>query len=325
MRPRRRLGSSRCRIVAGLATAAAFVVPSAHPFAGAFEPTDVGFAVCPHVTQTTNTPAGVGPGPGCGSPVSSSDVFLGPDNRCTPASNTDLGTFMTTQNPLGLWAGAKTPDNCATVPPTRGHVVQGAGFTVTVSQTGACPTTLTVPARTPPVGGPLGGVLFPIGTLRFGTYRVTLDFPDQTVLDPRTGQSTSWTGNRATGTLHVGTTFTETDRSALAVADNTYAVLISSSVAGPGAGELVLTRTGNVAVLKGTDYYACGTISVTGTVRFGKRGRGGVTRLTGTGNLTGGTGNYKGVKGSFAVSGTYDPQTKRATFGLKGTATFASG
>jgi hypothetical protein len=240
--------------------------------------------------------------------------------------NSDLGTWMTTQNPLGLWVGVKSPpDNCATVPPTRGAQVQGGAFTVTVSQTGACTTTLTIPARTPPFGGPTGGVIFPIGTLRFGTYSVNVDFPDQTVVDPRSGQSTRLIGNQATGTLHVGTTFTEMDRSALAGAGNTYAVLINSSVAGPGAGELVLNRRGNVAVLRGTDYYACGTISIAGTVTFGKRGSSGVARLTGTGTLTGGTGNYKGVNGNFMLNGGYNPKTKRATFVLKGTATYASG
>jgi hypothetical protein len=240
-------------------------------------------------------------------------------------TNTDLGAFMTTQNPLGLWVGVKSPpDNCATVPPTRGAQVEGGAFTVTVSQTGACMTTLTIPARTPPFGGPRGGVIFPIGTLRFGTYSVTVDFPEQTVVDPRSGQSTSLIGSHATGTLHVGTTFTETDRSALARAGNTYAVLINSSIAGPGAGEIVLSRRGNVAVLRGTDYYACGTISITGTVTFGKRGPRGAARLTGRGTLAGGTGNFKGVRGNFTLSGSYDPTTKRATFLLKGTATYAS-
>ena len=168
----------------------------------------------------------------------------------------------------------------------------------------------------------MGGVLFPIGTLRFGTYSVTVDFPDQTVVDPRSGQSTSWIGNHATGTLRVGTTFMETDRSALAAAGNTYAVLISSSVAGPGAGELVLNRTGNVAVLRGTDYYACGTINITGTVTFGKRGAGGLARLTGNGSLTGGTGNFKGIKGAFTIKGSYSTKAERATFVLKGAATY---
>lgn len=315
----------RYRTVASVATAAAFALLSAEPFAAVSAPTDVGFAVCPRVTQTTNTPAGVGPGAGCGSPVSSSSVFLAPDNTCTPATNRDLGTFMTTQNPLGLWVGVKSPDSCATVPPTRGPAVQGGAFTVTVSQTGACSTTLTIPARTAPLGGQFGAVLFPIGTLRFGTYSVTVDFPDQTGIDPRSGQPMSWIGNHATGTLHVGATFTETDRSALATSGDTYAVLISSSVAGPGAGELVLHRSGNVAVLRGTDYYGCGTISITGTVTFGKRRPSGVARLTGSGTLTGGTGNYKDIKGNFTLRGSYDPVTKRATFVLKGTATYTSG
>jgi hypothetical protein len=200
MRPR--------RIVASLATTAAFALLLAAPFAAASTPTDVGFSACAGVTATTNWPAGPAP-PGCGSPISSSSVFLAPDNTCTPATNTNLGTFMTTQNPLGLWVGIKSPDSCATVPPTRGPLVQGGAFTVTVGQTGACPTTLTIPARTTPFGGPVGGVIFPIGTRRFGTYSVNVDFPDQTTVDPRSGQSMSWIGNHATGTLHVGTTFTE--------------------------------------------------------------------------------------------------------------------
>ena len=63
--------------------------------------------------------------------------------------------------------------------------------------------------------GPYGDVVFPIGSLPLGSYSVTVSFPDQTLVNPQTQVSRSWIGSHASGTLHVGTTFTETDTNAL--------------------------------------------------------------------------------------------------------------
>ena len=165
-------------------------------------------------------------------------------------------------------------------------------------------------------------VVLPIGNIPFGKYTVTVDFPDQTVGDPQSPQFVSWGGSHVSGTLRVGdTTFTETDTIALA-RGSTFAVLLSNSLAGQGAGQLV-SKAGNRSInLSGTDYYACGTINVAATLRPGKRGANGVTRLTGDGSINGGTGNYKGLEGTFTLSGTLSARTNRGTLLLKGSATY---
>lgn len=246
----------------------------------------IDFAVCPNITTTTFVGASAGPS-GCGPAVFSSGAIIIPPDKSscnTPATNTDLGAFFTTQNPLGVFAHINGGNSCATSPPTQGAALgEGATVTVSVAQTGFCPTTLTVPSPK----GPFGGIAFPIGNLPFGSYRVTLTVPDQT----------SFIGSRASGTLRVGTTFTETDRNALAAPGKsaTFGVLLQNSAAGRGAGELQWTKTTNSsAEIKGTHYYACGTINVEATVRYGKRSPGGVVRVAGQGAFTGGTGNYEG-------------------------------
>jgi len=106
----------------------------------------------------------------------------------------------------------------------------------------------------------------------------------------------TWLGSRATGILHVGGTFTETDTNALTRPGKnaTYATLLQSSLAGPGAGDVRWSRLStSSAELKGTDYYACGTIDVHATIGYGKRGANGLARVTGEGSLTGGTGNVQ--------------------------------
>jgi len=271
--------------------------------------TRLGFYICPNVTTTIYPQTPDQSLPGCGSPVMSpNDNNPTPNgDPCQPAStNTDLGAFLTTQNPLGAFVASGTPNNCATNPPTRGRGTFNAALDVSVVQRGFCPTTLTVAARE----GPLGGVFFPIGTLPLGTYDVTVTLPAQTVNEP-TGP-VSWLGVQVRGTLRVGTTFTETDKLA-APGGNNLAALLQNSFAGPGAGKLVLTKT----AMSGTEYHACGTISIAASVTIGKRGS-----VRGKGLLTGGTGNYKGINGAFKLTGSYNTKTKRGTFVLKGDATF---
>jgi hypothetical protein len=298
----------------------------AAPIYAASTPSRVEIAICPHIMQTTYPYAGPGVGPGnfgCLSTVFSAGmIFVRPDNTCTTPTNTDLGTFLTSDEPLGAWVAAGGLNSCATTPPTLGPGAAGGALTVSLTQTGSCPATLAIPAQI----GPHAAVVFPIGSLPFGSYSVTVDYPDQTVLGPQAQQPMSWIGSHASGTLHVGTTFTETDRSALADTGKSdrFAVLLNNSVAGQGAGQLVSSKTANpsTANLTGTDYYACGTISIAATVTYGKRGANGVARLTGNGTLTGGTGNYKGITGTFTVTGTYSTKTYRGTLALKGTATY---
>jgi hypothetical protein len=276
--------------------------------------TRLGFYICPNVSTTIYPQTPSQTLPGCGPPVVSpnSNNPSPTGNPCEPATgNTDLGAFVTTQNPFGAFVASGAPNNCAVNPPMLGPGAGGAALDVKVAQRGFCPTTLKVSARE----GPLGGVFFPIGTLPLGIYDVTVTLPPQTVSEA------SWAGVQVKGTLRVGTTFTETDAHALATG-NRFATLLSNSFAGPGAGELVSTKTGNVAQLRGTNYYACGTINVAATVTYGKRRSNGVVRLRGNGNLVGGTGNYKDIKGAFTLRGSYSTKTNRGTFVLKGEASY---
>jgi hypothetical protein len=269
--------------------------------------TRLGFYICPNVT-TTIYPETPGQSlPGCGPPVVSpnSSNPSPSGNPCEPPTgNTDLGAFLTTQNPFGAFVSSGAPNNCATNPPTRGPGAPGAALDVRVVQRGFCPTTLTVPARE----GPLGSVFFPLGTLPLGTYDVTVTLPAQTV------GPMSWLGVQVTGKLRVGTRFTETVAHALVTGRNTFSALLRNSFADAGAGRLVLTTTGR---LTGTEYYACGTINVAATVRYGKRGA-----LSGRGNLVGGSGNYKDIKGAFTLRGRYNARTGRGSFSLTGEASF---
>jgi len=192
-----------------------------------------------------------------------------------------------------------------------GPGASNAAVTLNVVQQGFCPTALTVQALT----SPQGSVVFPIGSLPLGTYTVTATLPAQTV------GSQSWLESHATGMLHIGGPFKETDAVALARSDNTFAALLANNFAGPGAGALSLSRAGRVADIKATDFYACGTITLAGTITYGKRTRG-IARLTGSGNITGGTGNYLGLGGKFTLMGSYKAKTNRATFVLTGVATY---
>ena len=266
-------------------------------------PTQLALLACPNVTQTIY-PA---PAPsnddlsgwttrlGCFGPVVSGGYV---DCSGTPHPNTDLGAFRTSQNPLGLAVQLNARPTCGSDP---GAGVGNGELAVTVTKTGFCPQTSTVAARTGSAS-----VIFPIGSLSLGAYEVTVAFPGQGAL----------VGTHATGTLHMGgVRFTETDTTALAKS-NAFAVLLDNSIAGRGAGALTVTRAGTKAHLVGTDYYACGAINVDATVRLAKH------RVTGDGLITGGSGNYKDLKGSFTVKGSYNARTGRGTLTLKGIATY---
>ena len=118
------------------------------------------------------------------------------------------------------------------------------------------------------------------------------------------------------GVLRVGAKFKEVATHAL-VTRNRFAALLQNSFAGVGAGALTSSRSGKTARLTGIDYYACGTIDVSATVTYGRRGA-----LRGSGTFTGGTGNYNGIKGGFTVGGSYNTRTGRGLFVLTGEATF---
>lgn len=286
-------------LTAALALAGALVLASvAH---GALN-SQLDFSVCPNITTATYFGAFSSP-PGCGPGVlSPGGVIIRPDNTCGPESSlTDLGTFLSSQNPLGVFAHVSARNNC---PPENPLGPGGSGaFTVGVVHMGFCPAALTVTSP----NGRLDGIAVPIGSLSAGSYRVTVTFPDQG----------SWLQSQASGTLHVGGSFTETSALASPGKNGTFAALLQNSLAGPGAGDLQWTKTGSAAELKGTEYYACGMINLRATLHFGKR-----SRLSGSGALMGGSGNYEGIKGTFTVAGTYRLKTGRGTLALKGTVTY---
>lgn len=276
--------------------------------------TRLDFSICPDVTSTTypQTPTGLNT-QGCGPPVlSPNDAIIPPNgNTCQLPGNTDLGAFTTTQNPLGMTVASGSPINCAANPPTRGPGAGGAAINVSVAQRGFCPTSFAISARE----GPIGPVIFPIGSLPLGTYDVTVTLPPQTATDGY-GVTTTWAGVQVKGALRVGAKFSETDAHAL-VTRGRIGALIQNSFAGVGAADLVSSKSGNATRLTGIEYYACGTIDIAATVTYGNHGA-----MRGSGTFVGGTGNYNGIKGNFVLRGRYDAKTGRGHFTLTGNATF---
>jgi hypothetical protein len=270
--------------------------------------TRLGFSICPNVT-TTSYPTTPGMSvQGCGSPVMSKNDR---QNECdAPRTDPDLGVFATAQSPLGVFVASGAPNNCATNPPTLGQGAVGAAIDVSVVQRGFCPTSFAVSVRE----GPVGSVLFPIGSPPLGTYDVTVRLPPQTASTP-SGPRT-WAGIDVHGVLRVGTKFKEVDTHAL-VTRNRFAALLQNSFAGFGAGALSASRSGKTTRLTGIDYYACGTIDVSATVTYGKRGA-----IRGSGAFTGGTGNYLNIKGDFIVRGSYSIKTGRGKLIFTGEANF---
>jgi hypothetical protein len=271
--------------------------------------TRLGFFVCPKVTTTTYPTTVALDTQGCGSPVMSPNDHQ--DTCEPPRTDTDLGGFLTTQNPLGLFVGSGSLNDCSTNPPRLGKGAGGAAIDVSVVQRGFCPTSFAISARE----GPIGGVIFSIGSPPLGTYDVTVTLPPQTATDGY-GVVTTWAGVQVHGVLRVGTTFKETDAHAL-VTGNEFAALLHNSFAGVGAGTLMASRSGNTTRLTGIDYYACGTIDVSATMMFGKRGA-----IRGSGTFTGGTGNYQNIKGGFTLRGSSSRKTGRGMLILTGEASF---
>jgi hypothetical protein len=289
--------------LAGVVACSAVVSPAA----AAPTPTQVAFSACPKVNQTIY-PAGAPSADdlaswttrlGCGQPVASAGYT---DCSAAQHTNKDLGLFFLDQNPLGVGIQLSAPNDCTTNPPKLGAGVGNGALMITVTKTGFCPQTSTVTGHT---GN--ASVILPIGDLSLGTYAITVGFPDQG----------PWLGTHATGTLRVGgIRFTETETIALAKPTTAFATLLQSSIAGRGAGELVATRTAGTKVrLTGTGYYACGTITIDARVTLGRR-------VIGSGVITGGTGNYADLKGSFKARGAFNRRTGRGTIVLTGIATY---
>lgn len=272
--------------------------------------TRLNFSICANITSTSYPPNGP-MSTACGPPVlSPNDAIIPPNGMCQLPGNTDLGAFTTAQNPLGMFVASGAPNRC-TNPPTRGQGAGGAAIDVSVVQRGFCPTSFATSTRE----GPMSGVLFSIGSPPLGTYDVTVTLPPQTATDGY-GVTTTWAGVSVKGVLRVGATFKETDAHAV-VTRNQFAAVLHSSFAGIGAGYLTASKSGSTTKFTGIDYYACGTIDVTATVTYGKRGA-----MRGTGSFVGGTGNYNGIKGDFTLRGRYNAKTGRGGFVLTGEASF---
>jgi hypothetical protein len=271
--------------------------------AGTATPTDLSFQACPNVSQTIY-PAPAGAGDDlfawtqrlkCGVAVVSPGYI---DCSGTAHNNSDLGKFFPRDHPLGIAVHLNARPTCGS---DLGAGVNNGPLTTTITRRGACPHTSTVSAVTRDAS-----VIFPIGDLPFGVYQITVAFPGSAQLG----------GTQATGTLHVGLMpFTETAAHAQ-VRGNAFAAVVNNSFAGRGAADLSLTRSGNVGRLMGIEYYLCGSIDVDAKLRYAGR------NVRGDGVITGGTGNYNDLKGSFTVKGTYNARTGRGALMLKGIATY---
>src|SRR5919201_654861 len=129
-------------------------------------PSKIEFAVCPNITMTLYPGLTVQPA-GCAITTTCEP----------PMSNSNLGTFLITQNPLGAIIHASAPNDCTTNPPKLGPGADGAAVKLNVVQTGFCLTSSAISAQL----GPQAFVIVPIGSLPLGTYTVTATLPEQTV------------------------------------------------------------------------------------------------------------------------------------------------
>jgi hypothetical protein len=91
---------------------------------------------------------------------------------------------------------------------------------------------------------------------------------------------------------------------------STYAFQVRASDAGAGAAITVDTSTSaTTGKTRGVAYFRNGSVNTSGTYRIGSASSTGTVSVTFSGRDTGGTGVFKGIRGPFHGSGTYDPVT----------------
>ena len=91
-------------------------------------------------------------------------------------------------------------------------------------------------------------------------------------------------------------------------AQGTDAGTATDPVLGSGATVYTLSGTASAEHVVFQAWFATGSIKGTGTVALGTAANG-KTPITGTGNVTGGTGKYKGSKGKVSFNGSVDSGT----------------
>lgn len=92
--------------------------------------------------------------------------------------------------------------------------------------------------------------------------------------------------------------------------NSTYAFKVHASDAGAGAAITVNTSTSSTAgKTRGVAYFRDASVKTVGTYRIGSASSTGTVSVTLSGRVTGGTGAFKGIRGTFHGTGTYDPVT----------------
>lgn len=101
-----------------------------------------------------------------------------------------------------------------------------------------------------------------------------------------------------------------------------YAYKVQTSNDGPGANVTVDTVTSSSAgIVRATTYLTNGSVRTTGTYHIKGANAAGLVLVTVRGHITGGTGAFKGDRGTFHGTGTDNPKTTMVTLTLVGTST----
>jgi hypothetical protein len=101
-----------------------------------------------------------------------------------------------------------------------------------------------------------------------------------------------------------------------------YAYKVQSNDSGPGASVSVNTITSSTGgKTRSVNFFASGSVRAVGTYHVGAAGSSGLAALTASGRITGGTGAFKGARGTFHATGTDNPKTNMVKLTLTGVIT----
>lgn len=119
--------------------------------------------------------------------------------------------------------------------------------------------------------------------------------------------------------------FTQTDTLAVIRSHDstsTYAGEIRNSVVGKGAELLTSTLSGSTGHSKAVGYYGFGTTKATSTFKLGAQRANGDIPMTVKGKLTGGTGRFSHLTGTFSGTGVVKAQSGIVIIHIHGTARY---
>lgn len=101
-----------------------------------------------------------------------------------------------------------------------------------------------------------------------------------------------------------------------------YAYKVQTSDDGPGANVTVDTVTSSTAgTVRAITYLTNGSVITSGTYHIGAANADGLVPVTVSGRIIGGTGAFKGARGTFHGTGIDNPKTNMVTLTLAGTNT----